>query len=69
MCSGDTAYANRSSLVGSIGVISTQLAVGKWLSKNNISRTHITTNENLLISKLDPLRLETIPEENIEFVN
>jgi ClpP class serine protease len=56
LCTGDTAYANRSSLVGSIGVISTQLAVGKWLTNSNIKRTHITTNEDFLMSKLDPLR-------------
>lgn len=69
LCTGHKVYANQSSIVGSIGVISMQLAVKGWLDRNNIERTAITTSENLLEYRLDPLRHVQLPQENIDYTN
>ena len=66
--SGHYSYASAHSLVGSIGVISAQAAVRKILSGNQISQTHVTTSENLIEYRLDPMRADEVSEDNIQFV-
>ena len=53
LCTGDTVYANKYSYVGSIGVISAQLAMKGWFDKKKLEKTHITTGEELENYKFD----------------
>ncbi len=69
LCTGDKVYANQSSLVGSIGVISTQVAAKSLLDRKNIGRTTIATNENLLEARFDPLSKNSVSQQDMEFVN
>ncbi len=46
-----------------------QLAVKGWLDHNNIGRTSIATSPNLLEHKLDPMRYDQLPQENIDYTN
>ena len=65
--SGHYSYASANSLVGSIGVISGQAAARKILSENQISQTHVTTSENLIEYKLNPMRVDEVSDENVEW--
>jgi ClpP class serine protease len=58
-------YANESSMVGSIGVISASIASRKILDNYKIDRTEITTSENLDSHILDSNRFSEVPEEAI----
>jgi len=48
LCAGDHVYANRSSIVGSIGVISAKFAAKSILDKNYIEQAVISTSDNLI---------------------
>ncbi len=54
LCTGNKTFANKNSLVGSIGVISPQVAAKSLLDRNKVRRTTIATHENLLEVKFDP---------------
>ena len=56
-------------MVGSIGVISPQVAAKSLLDRNKVRRTTITTHENLLEVKFDPFSREVISPQFIEFVD
>jgi ClpP class serine protease len=64
LCQGDQIYANKSSIVGSIGVISALAGLKGPLDAAKIQRVTITTNENLLQNKVDPFSKEKISEED-----
>ena len=61
LCTGDTVYANKQSLVGSIGVITVQGAIKGWFDKNKLERTHITTGEEIEDYKRDWTRYTEVP--------
>ena len=69
LCTGNKTFANKNSLVGSIGVISPQVAAKSLLDRNKIRRTTIATHENLLEVKFDPFSREVISPQFIEFVD
>lgn len=68
LCQGDQVYANKSSLVGSIGVISAMAALKAPLDAAKIQRLTITTDQNLLQNKIDPFSKERISEEDQAYV-
>ena len=61
-------YAHETSLVGSIGVISGVAATGNVLNKNRIVRHEVTTSENLLEAKFDPIGKMEISDEMVDTV-
>ena len=66
LCTGDTVYANKQSLVGSIGVITVQGAIKGWFDKKKLDRTHITTGEEIEDYKRDWTRYTEVPEKQRE---
>ena len=68
LCQGEKVYANQSSLVGSIGVISALAGVKGPLDDLKIGRQTITTDENLIENKVDPLSKIRVSEEDEAFV-
>ena len=63
LCTGDTVYANKQSLVGSIGVITMHGATKGWFDKKKLDRTHITSGEQLDDYKYDSTRFTEITDE------
>ena len=68
LCNADKVYAHPDSLVGSIGVISTLMALKGRLGKMNIEKRLIATSPELLEARLDPFQKEEIAEEDIVLV-
>mmetsp|Transcript_43021 Transcript_43021/g.31000 ORF Transcript_43021/g.31000 Transcript_43021/m.31000 type:complete len:124 (+) Transcript_43021:105-476(+) len=56
LASGDSAFASKYSLVGSVGVITGAVAFKRAWDHLEIKSTEITTSENLMAYKSDPLR-------------
>ena len=63
---GDTVYANKQSLVGSIGVITVQGAIKGFFDKNKLDRTQITTGEEIEDYKRDWTRYTEVSEKQRE---
>lgn len=59
-CAADRIYADRSSIVGSIGVISSSFGLNRFIEKHGIDRRVYTSGANK--SQLDPFRPEN-PED------
>jgi len=53
---GDQAYANKASLVGSIGVIATKFNFRNQFDRLNIDREVVHTGDKLLMRYFDPLK-------------
>merc|ERR1711957_1517 len=61
-------YANQSSIVGSVGVVSQAAATKRLFDHYHLDRIQISTGEELAEAKLDPFSRETIGEDQTKYI-
>ena len=66
LCMGDEVYAHPGSVVGSIGVISVQMALKRALDKNKIGFNEVSSSDKLIESLFDPMGRTDIEDERVE---
>ena len=68
LCSGDSVYANRNSLIGSIGVVSMTANLRNLLDKTQIGRPVIQTSDKLIANRFDPLKEGGLTEQDENYI-
>ena len=69
LCSGkDGVYANKNSLIGSIGVVSITANLRNLLNKTEIERPVIQTSEKLISNRFDPLKEGGLTEQDETYI-
>jgi ClpP class serine protease len=66
---GDHVYANKNSLVGSIGVVSMPFNMRHLFDETRIKRHSISTSDKLIEHRLDPFKEEFLAEKDVEFLH